>query len=203
METSLPKWADPMLSRDLPGLREAGECETIEFKEMFPEQAHRIAKDLAAFGTSGAGLMLIGVNDNGDLVGIDADNGDERNDAIHRAQNIASAIRPDLKVDFSFAVEAGKTVLVIGVAEQEEPEFYYEGRPYVRDGRSSRPATPDEVKTHVWAHPSSHFQREEERIALERKQLLLDMSKQQQQSMAENARRSDELEDRMLRSYGL
>ena len=47
-----------------------GEGQTIEFKENFPDQAHEIAKEMAAFGTSNPGIIFLGVADNGDVVGF-------------------------------------------------------------------------------------------------------------------------------------
>jgi hypothetical protein len=41
--------------------------------------------------------------------------------------------------------------------------FYYEGRPYIRIGRKSRPATPEEVKARILAHPTAeHHKRMED-----------------------------------------
>jgi predicted HTH transcriptional regulator len=70
MAINFPQWADPKLSAELPSVRAAGESPTVEFKEQFPDQAHRLAQELAALGTSGGGILYIGISDNGDLVGI-------------------------------------------------------------------------------------------------------------------------------------
>jgi ATP-dependent DNA helicase RecG len=171
MANSVPQWADNQLSENLPNIRATGEGPTVEFKQEFPEQAHRLAQELAALGTSGSGVLYIGINDNGDLVGIDASDGEDRDAAVERAQGIISTIRPQLRADILFAVENGKPVLAIRIPRQDEPVFYYDHRPYIRDHRRSRPATPDEVKERVWAHPSSEGKKREEEIqvkALER-----------------------------------
>ena len=174
MADNIPQWADAELSDELPELRAAGESSTVEFKERFPDQAHRLAQELAALGTSGGGLLLIGINDNGDLVGVNAPDGDARDDVVGRAQGVVSSIRPTLNVDIVFAVENGTPVLAIRVPAQDEPVFYYEYRPYVRDGRRSRRANPDEVKERVWAHPSAEYKREVERIKLQQQQTIVD-----------------------------
>jgi hypothetical protein len=43
--------------------------------------------------------------------------------------------------------------------DQSEPVFYYDHRPYIRDGSQSRPATPDEVKARILAHPSAEHKK--------------------------------------------
>ena len=146
MVHNIPQWVDAQLSADLPSVREMGETSTVEFKERFPDQAHKLAQELAALGTSGGGILYIGINDNGDLVGIDAQDGDSRDELFERAQGIISTLRPDLRAEILFAIENDKTVLAINIPPQDEPVFYCQSRPYIRDGRRSRPATPDEVK---------------------------------------------------------
>ena len=166
MANSIPQWADTQLSANLPSVRDTGENSKVEFKEQFPDQAHRLAKELAAFGTSDGGVLYIGIKDNGDLLGIDALDGDSRDKAVERAHGIISTIKPDLLAKILFAVENDKPVLAISVPPQQEPVFYYEGRPYIRDGRRSRPAKPDEVKERVWAHPSSESKRRMEDLKI-------------------------------------
>ena len=169
-ETVIPRWADEDLSKRLPAIREEGEGQFAEFKVDFPAQAHDLAKECAAFGTSGGGLVLIGVNDNCELVGVDAPDDASRDKLVERAHGIAATVAPRLSANVRLAVEDGKAVLVVVVENQSEPVFYYEGRPYIRDGRRSRPADPDEVKERVWAHPSSEHRRRQEDLEYERQQ---------------------------------
>jgi predicted HTH transcriptional regulator len=173
----VPKWANADLSRQLSGIREAGENEAIEFKQGFPEQAHRLGKEFAAFGTAGTGRIFVGIDDSGKLIGVEAWNAESRDDLFERATGILRAVTPNLRYDILFAVHARKAILVIDVPRQDEPVFYYDGRPYIRDGRRSRPATPDEVKKKVWSHPSAEYERERERIQLQRMQDIVDGSR--------------------------
>jgi predicted HTH transcriptional regulator len=155
----LAKWADPDLSYTLPMIRNTGEGPAVEFKEQFPEQAHRLAEELAALGTSGGGKVFIGINDNCDLIGVDASDGQKRDKLVERAQGIISTVRPQLKADILFAVEDEKVAIVIVIPKQDEPVFYYDFWPYIREGRRSRPANPDEVKKLIWSHPSAEHAR--------------------------------------------
>lgn len=172
MVNKVPLWANTELSRNLPEIRSKGEGINVEFKERIPEQAQRLGKELAALGTSGGGAVYLGINDNGELVGLDASDGEARDDIALRVQGIVQSIKPALRVEILFAVDNDKTILVVRIPQQEEPVYYYEDRPYIRDGRMSRPATPQEVKDRILSHPSDEFKREEERIEIQRKRAL-------------------------------
>lgn len=188
MANTLPLWADAELSAGLPDVRAKGESETIEFKEQFPQQAHRLSQELAALGTFGGGTLYIGISDNGDLVGIDAVDGDSRDDIVERVHGTISTIKPNLRADIKFAVENGVPVLVVEVPPQDEPIFYYDYRPYIRDGRRSRPANPEEVRERIWAHPSSEFKRRMEDVKARQAETLQQMGQRFAEQSAEQDR---------------
>tara|TARA_R110002073_G_scaffold75697_2_gene184571 strand:- start:4987 stop:5532 length:546 start_codon:yes stop_codon:yes gene_type:complete len=177
MTNSIPKWACADTSKSLPIIREAGETENVDFKAAFPEQGHRLAKEIAGLATKGGGRIFIGIDDNGALVGLSASNADERDDLAERAHSIALSVKPQVTVEILFAVENDLTVLVIVIPKQIEPVFYYEGRPYLRDQRRARRAEPHEVKEAVWLHPSS-----------EQKRRLEDLTYQQQRDFLNKQR---------------
>jgi len=174
----IPRWADEQISEDMASLREVGENLRVEFKADFPTQIHELAKELAAFGTSGGGFLFIGVNDNCESVGVEASNGDARDELIRRVRGIVSMVKPELKSRIGFAVEDVVCILFVEVSVQDEPVFYYNGRPYIRNNDESRPATPEEVKESVWAHPSSSIRREEQQIELEKKKHTFESDQQ-------------------------
>jgi len=160
---AIPTWANEEITKLLPEIRQRGEGPSYEFKEDFPEQTHILAKEIAAFATSGGGLILIGVRDDGTIRGLDEN---QRDKLYHRAQGIAYQVQPKVECDISLCFDE-QFILVVCVREkQSEPVFYYENRPYVRDGRSSRPATPDEVKELVWMHGSSEKRRKHEELMM-------------------------------------
>ena len=167
MNDDVPQWADAGLSQSLPSVRVAGESENTEFKEAFPEQAHRLAKEIAALATSGGGRLFLGVDDAGRVVGLAADTGQRRDELIERACSIARTVKPVPRCSFAFAVQDSNIVLVITVEKPDAPIYYYEYRPYLRDGRRSRPAEPEEVQELVWRHPSSEYKRRLERLRIE------------------------------------
>jgi predicted HTH transcriptional regulator len=175
---AVPNWASSDISKELPSIRNAGENTAVDFKESFPEQAHRLAKEIAAMASSGGGRIYIGINDNGDLYGINVSTGDERDDIAERAHSIARTVRPVPKLDIHFAVEGRLTVLVLDIPKQDFPAFYYDSRPYVRDKRRARPAEPEEVVELVWGHPSSEHKKEIERIQRKQLQDFVDHNRQ-------------------------
>lgn len=67
---SVPEWANERLSSELAVLRARGESQNLEYMVVFPQQARDLGKEIAAFATSNAGVILLGVSDEGDLVGL-------------------------------------------------------------------------------------------------------------------------------------
>jgi hypothetical protein len=196
---SLP-WADAELSKELPGLRTEGEGPTLEYKREFPPQAHQIATEIAAFATSGGGLILIGVDDDGTLVGLEATTAEAVDRLKLRAQGIVRTVKPGVKAGMVAASEDGKTVLCIQIGRQAEPVYYYDFRPYKRDGSQSRPAEPDEVKQHVWAHPSAEFKRRAEELKLRQDEAFVEQQIKRSAAFAEQGIKSQQAHADQMRA---
>lgn len=161
---AIPAWAYDEISKILPGIRAAGEKHTQEFMAEFPTQGHDLAKEVAAFATSGGGIILIGVRDDGSIASLDES---ERDKLRLRAQGIVSQVKPCPKVDVTLCYDEGFILSVLIRQDQTEPVYYYDHRPYIRDGSQSRPATPEEVKAKVWSHPSSEHKKRMEDLEYE------------------------------------
>ena len=161
---ALPPWAYEDLSKLLPEIRAAGEHHCHEFKAEFPAQAHELAKEVAAFATSGGGLVLIGVGDDGGVVGLSES---DRDQLRLRAQGVVAQVRPRPLFDVTPCYDEGFILAILIRQDQAEPVYYYDHRPYIRDGSQSRPATPDEVKARVWTHPSAEHSRKMEVLQYE------------------------------------
>jgi predicted HTH transcriptional regulator len=186
MNMATPAWANEEITKLLPEIRAKGEGPSYEFKEDFPEQSHGLAKEVAAVATSGGGLILIGVRDDGTVAGLDEN---ERDKLYHRAKGIASQVQPRVDCDVSLCYDE-KFILVVCIRDkQSEPVFYYDYRPYLRDGRSSRPATPDEVKGFVWKHGSSEKHRRHEELMMK----MAEDHHAQMSKMRESYQRTSEL----------
>src|SRR5271166_484092 len=85
----VPDWADENFSKELPVLRSRGEGQHLEYMEFFPQQARELAKEVAAFATSNQGIILLGVSDSGDFVGLaDAKTPEGRDSFVRRIEGI-------------------------------------------------------------------------------------------------------------------
>ncbi len=89
-------WADEQLSKDLPVLRACGENQDLEYMESFPQNVRELAKEIAAFATSNAGTILIGVSNTGDLIGLEGTSSpDGRDGFLRRVEGICrGTIKP-------------------------------------------------------------------------------------------------------------
>lgn len=143
----IPSWADPEASQQLLELCARGEGQHLEFKERLPAQGHDIGKAIAAFSSSGGGLLLYGISDAGDIVGIqDAENAGIRDQVAQRILNAAKEVRPPVHPHVSWAVHDGKCVCFVKVDRGFDAIYYSNQRPIVRRGCTSRPAEPLEVE---------------------------------------------------------
>ncbi len=151
----VPEWADENTSKQLPVLRRKGEGQRLEYMREFPGQVRELAKEIAAFATSGGGLILIGVDDGGNLAGLtQTDTISERDELIRRIEGLANGtVSPSTTPKAGFAREGRNTVLFIRVHKGNQPVYYCNGKPYLRHLTESRPAKPEEVIARVlsWA----------------------------------------------------
>jgi hypothetical protein len=156
-EVYLPDWADVKLSNELPMLRAQGESQHLEYKEKIPTNMRELAKEIAAFATSNAGTILIGVTDSGDLVGIEeAQSMGGRDQILRRLEGICSGtVKPAITPSAEFAVEDGKAVLVLSVPKGRQPVYYSGNIPYIRHLTAARPAEPHEVLEIITEHLAS------------------------------------------------
>ena len=125
-----------------------GEGQTIEFKEKFPDQADDLGKKMAAFGVINPGVILIGVNDDGTIVGLAGIDTNSGLDKLRtRIEGVSSnSINPSLSVRIRKIQIDGKDIAVVEVPKGPEAVYYTKsGVPYVRHGSMSRPALPQEV----------------------------------------------------------
>jgi ATP-dependent DNA helicase RecG len=154
----LPEWTDQQLSNDLPKLRSLGESQEMEYMESFPQQARDLGKEIAAFATCNTGTILLGVSDDGDLVGLDADTVEKRDVFVRRIEGICRGnVKPSVTPKIAWAIESSKTVLIMSVAKGSEPVYYCGGMPYIRHLTAARPAEPHEIIEFVRKYLETQF----------------------------------------------
>ncbi|CAM4045152.1 RNA-binding domain-containing protein [Psychrobacter arenosus] len=118
----------------------AGESKTLEFKRELPKY-DQIAKTIVAFANTSGGRLIIGVDDDGTLIGIDESSILDLEDRIYASlfEQISPTINPDI-----YAVNyEGKLLLVIQVSRGSSLPYYLKvlGKAagvYIRIGTSNR-----------------------------------------------------------------
>jgi hypothetical protein len=130
-----------------------GESSEVEFIEEFPGNTRELAKEIAAFSTSGEGVIYLGVNDSCEVCGLTGADSSESKDAlIQRLSGITSGvIKPPVDVQAHFISQGDKIVLRILVPKGPHPVYYVGNTPYLRHLDKSRPAEFDEVQRLILA----------------------------------------------------
>ncbi len=151
-------WADPEFSSRLPELRAQGEGTSLEYMASFPSSVRELGKEIAALATSGGGLILLGVADDGDLAGLgDMTSSEARDSVLRRLEGICHGmVKPSVTPHVTFGAENGEAVLGIDVPRGSEPVYYCNNVPYLRHLTEARPAEPHEVVELVRAWFSDH-----------------------------------------------
>ena len=141
------EWIDEMLSRELSLMRDRGEGQHLEFMGSYPKNGHELSKEIAAFASSNPGTILIGVADDGSLVGLaNVDTSKGRDLLCRRIEGVCHGnVRPAITPVIKFARDENAIVLAIEVPRGGQPIYYSKHTPYVRHLSQSRPAEPHEV----------------------------------------------------------
>lgn len=148
-----------------------GESKTLEFKSSLrwnlredrqDDKAitHAVLKTIAAFLNTEGGDLLIGVADDGSIVGIEHDRLDNDDKFMrHLAQVVRNGIgdRASTCIDPKTQIVQGKTVCVVSCQRSPEPVFLkwkgMEADPsgdfYVRSGPGTVPLAPDSAKEYI------------------------------------------------------
>lgn len=120
------------------------ETENIEFKLQVTDE---IYKEIIAFANTDGGTIYIGIDDNGNAVGID--NIDETYTRI--TNGIRDAIHPDVTMFIKYMLQENK-VVKITVGEGSYKPYYLKSKGlkpsgvYIRQGASSVPASPEQIR---------------------------------------------------------
>lgn len=103
-------------------------------------------KSVSAFANGVGGVLIFGITDDEELVGLF----DARADSEKISESIAQRMDPLPHVNLSFHEEEGKMCILLRVFSGEETPYYYVGDgsriAFVRVGNQTRPATAVELK---------------------------------------------------------
>lgn len=126
-----------MLSaEDIKALARSGEGYNVDFKLRVPAKVRELSVEVCAFANSEGGYVLIGIDDNGRIVGTEIDN--PKRSAI---QDTIRDISPMLKVDIYQVEVNGKAVWVLDVPSGKDRPYVLSGSIYVRESANSQKLT--------------------------------------------------------------
>lgn len=132
------------------------ESERIEYKSQMIEDLYR---EVIAFANSNGGVIYIGIDDQGNLTGID--NVDETYTRI--TNGIRDAIAPDVTMFVRYIIQDNK-VIQIEVGEGSYKPYYLKSKGmkpngvYVRHGASSVQASPDQIRKMIKESDGDNFE---------------------------------------------
>lgn len=123
-----------MNSKDLSELIALGEGFTTEFKRA---ETSSLGREICAFANATGGVILIGVEDNGEVVGVTDHNG-----LKSRVQATARSADPPIAID----VTSVDSVLCVRVPEQHVKPYSFSGRFFMREGANSQQMSREEIR---------------------------------------------------------
>jgi predicted HTH transcriptional regulator len=108
-----------MTRTELDDLIAKGESNNLEFKRSL-SSAHRIARTLAAFANGSGGILLIGVSDDGKILGVASE--------IREIRKLEEAsdqlVEPALAISYETLSPDGRKILVVTVLQSNEKPHY-------------------------------------------------------------------------------
>ena len=132
------------------------ESERIEYKSQMIEDLYR---EVIAFANSDGGVIYIGIDDQGNLTGID-----DVDETYTRITNgIRDAIAPDVTMFVRYILQDNK-VIQIEVGEGSYKPYYLKSKGmkptgvYVRQGASSVQASPDQIRKMIKESDGDNFE---------------------------------------------
>jgi len=130
-----------MNSDDLKSLISQGENNSLEFKNK-AVRIESLAKEIVAFLNASGGTILIGVEDDGQISGVDLDKNWEEWCANIVRQNI----NPPVSLKFNLVADTNLSIVVLTIPKGvDKPYQTFDGKFYIRVGSTNRVASPQEL----------------------------------------------------------
>ena len=136
------------------------ESMNIELKEILTSE---LKKEVVAFANTCDGIIYIGVNDKGEVIGVE-----NSDDVIERAgASIRNAVKPDVSMYVTLNVEQveNKNIVVIRVQRGVSRPYYIAEKGlkpsgvYIRQGNSSVPASEDYIRQMIKETDGDSFEK--------------------------------------------
>lgn len=132
----------PVADLSLEEILAKGETNAIEFKRSLPDSVRDIAAELVALATQKGGVLIIGVADDGTVIGVD-----DVNRIEERVVNVVrNSVEPPLNPDVEMRSIDGSDVLLLEVPQSRDPPHGVNGTFYTRVGTSKRKLTGSDLR---------------------------------------------------------
>lgn len=120
-----------MTEEEIKQLISNGENQEVEFKESLPSKTDLISKNIAAFANTQGGVIILGVRDNGGIVGLDED----LDKMQKRVNEINKSVNPPPILEIKVHNIESKNVLLVNVNKAANNMYHtFKGAIYVRMG---------------------------------------------------------------------
>ena len=106
------------------------ESKEIEFKERISKS---YLKTVSAYSNYKDGKIIFGINDNGDIIGLEK----VMEDKLNIENTINDSIKPKLEYTLDVEKIEGKSCIVLNVKKGDFPPYYYNGKAYKRNDTST------------------------------------------------------------------
>ena len=138
---------------DIRTLVSGGEGYNVDFKRSVPSKVRELTEEVCSFLNAAGGYLLIGVNDNNEIVGAEIDNC--KRSAIHGS---IGEISPMCHYDMYDVDVDGKKVWVIEVPSGKSKPYFFSGCTYLREGANSQKLTNvEEIREVFQRHERIYF----------------------------------------------
>ena len=134
-----------MKKQDLANLLALGEGFTTEFKRA---GTSNLGREICAFANATGGVILIGITDAGEVVGVG-----DHNKLKSEVQAIARSAEPPVGVE----VESVGGVLWVTVLAQQSKPYSFGGKFFIREGASSQQMSRSEIREFFYKEGLIHF----------------------------------------------
>lgn len=134
-----------MKKQDLANLLALGEGFTTEFKRA---GTSNLGREICAFANATGGVILIGITDAGEVVGVG-----DHNKLKSEVQAIARSAEPPVGVE----VESVDGVLWVTVPAQQSKPYSFGGKFFIREGASSQQMSRSEIREFFYKEGLIHF----------------------------------------------
>ena len=131
-----------LTANDIKEFAHSGEGFNVDFKRSVPSKVRDIAEEVCSFANSAGGYVLIGVDNDNQIVGAEIDN--NKRSAI---QDAIGEISPMLHYNMYRVEVDGKDVWVIDVPSGKNKPYFFSGSTYIREGANCQKLTNvDEIR---------------------------------------------------------